>query len=161
MNPVTAEYVLHTVELLQAHVEQRTPVAIAVLDTGSETPQVITELSYWEREETQEAFERRVATLAKEVGAVRGTLGCPMLVQEDETSFAFTGPTNHPLPPGVDEQLWVFSFDLSDGYYLNRCLFTRRPDGKPVFGEVQTYQGGTEVNEATPGFIMLRCLLEE
>lgn len=154
MLPATQDCVFEAINLLEPHLADQVPATVVVLDLD-DRHLILTTLSYWAEGEAQ-VFERDAAWTAVQAGARRGVLGTPLIVHEGGLEYG--SPLEDPIPDGFSEWLWVFAFDLEEGYHLTRTPIIRTPEG-PALGETQILVGDTTVDAETPGFTLMSQLL--
>jgi hypothetical protein len=153
----TYDHVLTAISRAQELVSQSHPAAVVVLDC--QPPLTLVEHDYWQSADNAARFERRAGELAVRHQVRRATFAVPLICQEHDDGARFRPPSGLPRK-GQTEQLWVLGIDLDgDGMDLCRVLYTRRPDGTPVFADPQLLMnGGFRLGDQAPGFALVKAV---
>lgn len=121
----------------------------------------LTEYDYLRDEVTAARFEERAAAMAQQAGALRCVFAVPQVWVIVPGVISVRAVSNLPLRPGESEAITWTAFDSADGIDYGRVLFTRRPDGEPVFGEPEVIISPARPADTMPGYTMLRILLSD
>ncbi|MFF4989701.1 hypothetical protein ACFY19_21090 [Streptosporangium saharense] len=157
MNDETATLLFDVVERLEKSIISRDCPAIVLLDGHRKL--ALSDYDYLRDTATATAFEERAAAKAREIDAPRWVLAVPQVwvIRPDRVS---TRPvSNHPLSEGEHEAITWMSFDQAEGVDYGRVLYTRRPNGEPIFAEPELFTVGVQPTPKTPGFVLLTSFL--
>ena len=157
MNDETEALLYDVVERLQSSIVARDCPAIVILD--GEPQLVLSDFDYPRDRETATAFEVRAAAKARETGATRWVLAVPQVWVITPDRIASRAMSNHPLRDGEQEAITWMTFDLTEGVDYGRVLYSRRPNGEPVFEEPEMVTVGVRPTELMPGFALLETFL--
>ena len=159
MNDDTVGLLFDVVERLQRNIQARDCPAIIALQGQHKL--MLSDYDYLRDQATAVAFETRAAAKAREIGARRWVIAVPQiwLITADEISARAV--SNRPLLEHEQEAITWTAYDHQDGVDYGRVAYTRRPNGEPIFAEPQMLTVGVRPGEATPGFRLLRILLED
>lgn len=152
MNQV--ENVLVAMQAAQEQVLAGEPCAVAVSETGRWAGP-----HYWSDGLQREVFEQVVAQGCVEVGDRMVTFVTPVLVQEAEQRIDFRSPLEPPHD-GEREELFGLAIDTDDGFDVLRCRIARDAE-QVTFGDIEIFEGRLQLTTATPGFTLMRSLLEQ
>ncbi len=159
MNDDTAVLLFDVVERLERNIRTRDCPAIVALQ--GESKLVLSDFDYLRDQATAAAFERRAAVKAREVAVVRWVFAVPQIWRITPSEVSARAVSNHPLREGEEEAITWMAYDRGDGVDYGRVAYTRRPSGEPVFAEPQVLTIGVRPAESTPGYTLLRALMDD
>lgn len=103
-------------------------------------------------------FEQVVVRNALRDGQRYGTMVTPVVCQVDSMMFRPWSPVL-PLRAGENEMLLGLSFHPEQGIDVTRQLLVRRPNGEPVFDDLQELHADRlSVDPRIPGFQLMQRL---
>jgi hypothetical protein len=159
MNDDVAALLFAVVERVEQHVKaEEYPAVVAV---GGERTLMLSDYDYLRDSDAAAAFERRAASHARRVAATRWVLAVPQVWVINERDVAVRAVSPHPLREGEQEAITWMAFDLADGVDYGRVLYTRRPNGEPVFDEPEMFTAPVFSGELMPGNMLLRSFLDD
>lgn len=148
---------LHTaVDLAKRLVVAEQDAVVAVLTAPDDSHPVFVSFDYWER---PGRFEAVVGQTGHTAGCQGATLVAPLICQKSNfTQARHVGD----IPAGADEDqvLWIFSFDINDGYDIARCMYSQTGWGYR-FEELEVLTGAASLTDESPGFALLHALLTD
>lgn len=156
MNSETEQLLGAVVEKLQRIVSAGECPAMAAL--GGAVPLTLSDYDYLRDDTAAADFEQRVAGKARETGATRWVIAVPQVWVIAPGMISVRAVSNLPLRPGESEAITWMSFDLGDGVDYGRVPFTRRPNGEPVFGDIEMVARPASPAPGMPGYTMLRLI---
>jgi hypothetical protein len=159
MNDEVTELLFDAVERLERSIQQRDCPAVVVM-AGTRTL-ILTDYDYQRDEPSAQTFEERAAQQARKINAVRWVFAVPQIWFSTDTGVTVRNVSNKPLGEGEEEVIHWAAFDLNDGIDYGCVPFTRRPDGTPVFGDVEAITAHTQVSPNMPGQRLLALLLAD
>lgn len=159
MNAETEQLLSAVVEKQQRSISAGECPAMVVL--GGAHPLTLTDYDYLRDERTASAFEQSAADKVIEGGADRWVISVPQVWLISPSVISVRAVSNLPLRPGESEAITWMSFDLHDGIDYGRVPFTRRPDGTPVFGDIEIIARAASPAEGMPGYAMLRRIISD
>jgi hypothetical protein len=121
----------------------------------------LSDYDYLRDDDTAARFEERTATTARQNGAIRWVLAVPQVWVISPDMIAVRAVSNHPLRPGESEAITWTAFGLADGIDYGRVLFTRRPNGQPVFAEPEIVTRAARPAPGMPGYTLLQAMLAD
>src|SRR5262249_45835260 len=133
MNDDVVALLFTAVERVEQHIRaDEYPAVIAV--EGQRTL-MLSDYDYLRDYAAAAAFERRAASHARRVAAIRWVLAVPQVWVINERDVAVRAVSPHPLREGEQEAITWMAFDRADGVDYGRVPYARRPSGEPVFDE--------------------------
>jgi len=158
MNDDTADLLFDVIERLQRSILARDCPAIVVMQGQRKV--VLSDYDYLRDRSTAAAFEALAAAKARDIGATRWVLAVPQVWKISSSEISTRAVSNHPLREDEQEAITWTAYDHQDGVDYGRVAYTRRPSGEPVFAEPQVLTVAVRPGDATPGYGLLRALLE-
>ncbi len=159
VNPDTEALLRDVTERVQQAISARDCPAIVALHGYRDL--ILSDYDYLRDEATALDFERRVADQARRIRAARWVFAVPEVLQTAaDGSIAARPASNLPLREGEQEAIVWTSFDADDGADYGVVPYTRRPNGEPVFGEPAVFTIPLQPAEHTPGWALLRRLMD-
>lgn len=158
MNDETIGLLFDVVQRLQQNIHARDSPAIVAMQ-GQHTL-VLSDYDYLRDQAAAAAFETRAAAKAQEIDATRWVIAVPQIWLITADVISARAVSNHPLLEDEQEAITWTAYDRQDGVDYGRVAYTRRPNGEPIFAEPQVLTVGVRPGETTPGFTLLRIVLE-
>ena len=153
MTSETLKILTRVIESLKRQVSIGECPAMVALD--GTRPVTMSDYDYQSNEAAAASFEQRAAAKARETSATRWIIAVPQVwLIVDEVVFT-RAVSNLPLRPGESEAITWMSFDLAEGVDYGRVQFTRRPSGKPVFGDIEVVVAQASPAPSMPGHTLL------
>ncbi|MFF3669879.1 hypothetical protein [Microtetraspora malaysiensis] len=160
MNAETADLLFEVVERLEKSIVARDCPAMVAVEGRRKL--VLSDYDYLRDDASAVAFEKRAASKAREVGAVRWVIAVPQVwVFTPPSMVSVRAVSNHPLREGEQEAITWMSFDQDEGVDYGRVAYARRPSGEPVFEEPEMFRVGIRPTEASAGYTLLQAFLDE
>ncbi|MFF4508920.1 hypothetical protein [Streptomyces sp. NPDC001401] len=154
MNPETEALLRDVVTRVERAIEDgQCPVIVSL---EGERSLVLSDYDYLRDDATAVAFEERAAERAQEIRAVRWALAVPQVLALIEGAVAARAVSNLPLREGEREAITWMTCDAQDGVDYGLKPYTRRPNGDPVFGDLEVFTVAVQPSERMPGSHLLR-----
>jgi hypothetical protein len=128
---------------------------------GGIQPVTLSDYDYLRDDKAAADFERRAAEKALTTGATRWVIAVPQVWVIAPGMVSVRAVSNLPLRSGESEAITWMSFDLGDGVDYGRVSFTRRPNGEPVFGDIEIIAQAARPAAGMPGYTMLRHIIND
>lgn len=106
-------------------------------------------------------FEIRAAATAKAIHTHRWLLAVPQVWYDDGEIIQARPLYTAPLQPGETETISWMSYDATDGVDYGRVEFARRPDGQPVFDDLEYFTSPVQPLPRHPGGALHRLLVAD
>jgi hypothetical protein len=158
MNGYLALLLSQVIDRLQQSVRAGDCPAIVVID-GRQQLTYLSDYDYLRDDHTAAKFEERAAAAACSAGARQCVLGVPQVWVISPGVVSVRAVSNLPLRPGESEAITWTAIDLDEGIDYGRVVFTRRPDGEPVFAEAELITRQAVPALGMPGYTMLHAML--
>ncbi|MBL7487787.1 hypothetical protein I6A60_35950 [Frankia sp. AgB1.9] len=160
MNDDTWALVGDVVARVQRAIGLQQAPAIVILD-GEQGRRILSDYDYQRDDATSHAFEAKAADQARALHARRFAFAVPQVIAEPTPGrYQARAVSNHPLRPGEQETIAWTAHDTTDGADYGFAPYTRRPNGRPVFGEPELFDIPITATERMPGRRLLHLLLD-
>ncbi|ORT50895.1 hypothetical protein [Frankia sp. KB5] len=130
----------------------------AIVGLQGERKLILSDYDYLFTWATALEFECRSAARAQAIGTRRWVFAVPQVWFDDGEIMQARPLFTSPLLPGETETITWMSCDEDDGVDYGRVEFARRPNGEPVFDDIEYFDFPVHALNRMPGAAMHRLL---
>lgn len=145
------------VEICQQGIREGLAPAVVVFDNGDE----FIEQNYWDPDVGQK-WERIVAVRGKQTSVTSGAFATSLYATHDPEKMGGRPPDpDDPPRPGEVEEMFIFMFSTEEPFDIGRVQMERQKGLQVEFGDLEILNGDSRLADDTPGFTLLRWLLDQ
>lgn len=105
------------------------------------------------------AFERLLAFEGVKHRERFGALVVPVIYRDGDAGSHFRNPHKE-MVDGESRMLFGITWDVREGFDIHRLFYSRRPNGDPVFGDVESLNGASRLPHNAPGSALIQSVLQ-